>query len=471
MVKIKARESQNVEYKSSWHDEYLKWICGFANAQGAVMYFGVNNDHEIVGLEAVDRLMEDVPNKIVTTMGIVADMNLYEVDGLEYIEIVVEPSNIPINYRGKYYYRSGSTMQELRGPALQQFVLKKMGHSWDDIAHERATMDDLDQSAIDYFLRKGYENGRISDEERNLPVEVLLQNLDLMNDEGKLKNAALLLFAKKPQRYFSCVRFHIGRFSGSEANLITQDVIEGNIIQMADRVVEILKSKYLTMPITFKGMNRIEKLEVPEEALREILYNSIIHKDYTGVHIQMRVWDDYCEIWNEGELPAGFTPETLLEQHSSRPRNRNIANAFFKAGFIDAWGRGYKKIREGFEGAGLPMPKIETVDGGVRVTFRRNNVNSLQKDIVAKEEAKEMSEVLKNVLKNVQKDDLKKITVRQLDVLELMVQNPRVTLQEISKRVKVSVKTIQRDFEAVKKLGISITRKGGRTYGEWVVKS
>ena len=100
------------------------------------MYFGVNNDHEIVGLEAVDRLMEDVPNKIVTTMGIVADVNLYEVDGLEYIEIVVEPSNIPINYRGKYYYRSGSTMQELRGPALQQFVLKKMGHSWDDILME-----------------------------------------------------------------------------------------------------------------------------------------------------------------------------------------------------------------------------------------------------------------------------------------------------------------------------------------------
>lgn len=124
MAKIKARESQNVEYKSSWHDEYLKWICGFANAQGAVMYFGVNNDHEVIGLEDVD----------------------------------------------------------------------------------------------------------------------------LINDEGKLKNAALLLFAKRPQRYFTSVRFHIGRFSGSEANLITQDVIEGNIIQMADRVVEILKSKYLTMP-------------------------------------------------------------------------------------------------------------------------------------------------------------------------------------------------------------------------------
>ena len=205
MTKIKARESQNVEYKSSWHDKYLEWICGFANAQGAVMYFGVNNDHEVIGLENVDKLMEDIPNKIVTTMGIVVDVNLLEQDGLDYIEVVIEPSNIPINYKGKYYYRSGSTMQELRGPALQQFVLKKMGRSWDDITNDHATIEDLDRNAIDYFLRKGFENGRISDEERNAPIEVVLENLNLVNEEGKLKNAALLLFAKKPQRYFTCV--------------------------------------------------------------------------------------------------------------------------------------------------------------------------------------------------------------------------------------------------------------------------
>jgi ATP-dependent DNA helicase RecG len=69
-----------------------------------------------------------------------------------------------------------------------------------------------------------------------------------------------------------------------------QEVVEGNIIQMADRVVDLLRSKYLTIPITFKGKNRIEKLEMPEEALREILYNAIIFKDYTGVHIQIRVY-------------------------------------------------------------------------------------------------------------------------------------------------------------------------------------
>ena len=413
MSQIKPKECQNVEFKSSWNDKYLEWICGFANAQGAVMYFGVNDDHEVVGLKNTKKLLEDIPNKVVNYLGIVVDVNLYEQDGLEYIEVMIEPSNVPISYRGKYYYRSGSTMQELRGPALQQFILKKMGRSWDDIPNDSATIDDLDETAIDYFLRKGYENGRITNEERNMPIEMLLQNLDLINEEGKLKNAALLLFAKRPQRYFTSVRFQIGRFGVNEADLMFQDVVEGNIIQMADRVVDLLKAKYLIMPITFKGMNRIEKLEVPEEALREILYNAIIHKDYTGVHIQMRVWNDHVDVWNDGELPAGYTLETLLGQHSSRPRNKNIANAFFKAGFIDAWGRGYKKIREGFEGAGLPMPEVENFCGGVRVSFMRNNINSA----------------------DVTKDVAKELTDRQKVILEMVAENPFVTTTEMSQKM------------------------------------
>ena len=438
MSKIRTKECQNVEFKRIWKDEYLKWVCGFANAQGAIMYFGVEDDHEVVGLKDSKRLLEDIPNKVVTTMGIVVDVNLYEQEGLEYIEVLIEPSNIPINYKGKYYYRSGSTMQELRGPALQQFILKKMGRSWDDICNEHATLDDLDRSAIDYFLRKGFENGRITDAERHLPIEIILQNLDLINDEGKVKNAALLLFAKRPQRYFTCVQFKIGRFGANEADLMFQDVVEGNIIQMADRVVDLLKSKYLTMPITFKGMNRIEKLEVPEEALREILYNAIIHKDYTGVHIQMRVWDDHVEVWNDGELPAGYTPETLFGQHSSRPRNKNIANAFFKAGFIDAWGRGYKKIREGFESVGLPMPKVENFCGGVQVTFQRKNVanNSGQTSPIVdlhnvlEEKTKQLTERQKNIFNRL-------IETGQMSVLENVLENVLETSASLAKYFKL----------------------------------
>lgn len=136
---------------------------------------------------------------------------------------------------------------------------------------------------------------------------------------------------------------------------------------MADKVMEVLRFKYLHAPIHFEGMQRIETLEIPDKAFREILYNAIAHKLYSGAAIQMHVYDDRIEVWNDGSLPEGYTPETLMRSHSSKPRNKNVAFTFFKAGFIDRWGLGYKKIMDGFKEAGMKMPTIELVDGGVKV--------------------------------------------------------------------------------------------------------
>ena len=459
MSKIKPKECQNVEFKSSWQDEFLKWICGFANAQGAVMYFGVNDDHEVVGLKNTKKLLEDIPNKIVNFMGLVVDVNLYEQDGLEYIEVVIEPSNVPISYKGKYYYRSGSTMQELNGVALQKFVLKKMGRTWDDIPNDFATVKDLDRQAIKFFLDNGIEAGRIDKSEARASTQRVIENLGLFTEDGKLKNAALLLFAKNPRKYFTCVEFKIGRFRHDESDLIIQDVIEGNIIQMTDRVVKVLKAKYLTSPIHYEDMKRKEPLEVPEDALREILYNSIAHKDYSGAPIQMRVWDDYVEIWNEGELPMGLTPEALLKKHSSHPRNKNIANAFFKAGFIESWGRGYEKIRNGFESVGLPMPIIEAVEGGVRVTFKRKNVGNSVSFYATGRTDSENTEV----------DTTQKTTQKTTQtIIELIRQNPHITRKELAEKCRITVDGIKWQLQKMQERNI-IRRVGADNGGCWEI--
>lgn len=450
-------ESQNVEYKQSWKDDYLKWICGFANAQGGTIYIGIDDNGNACGMKDSKKQMEDIPNKIINFMGIVPSVNLEHKDGQEYISIAVEPSNVPINYKGKYYCRSGSTLQELNGVALQQFVLKKMGRTWDDIPNDYATIKDLDRNAIKFFLDNGIASGRIDKSEARTSTQHVLENLGLITEEGKLKNAALLLFAKNPRRYFTCVEFKIGRFKLNEADLIIQDVIEGNIIQMTDRVVQVLKAKYLTSPIHYEGMKRREPLEVPEEALREILYNAIAHKDYTGAPIQMRVWDDYVEIWNEGELPIGYTPDTLLKKHSSRPRNKNIANAFFKAGFIESWGRGYEKIREGFEKAGLPIPIIESADGGVRVTFKRNNPvheqDFLDTDTKSREDGREKSR---------EKSREK--------IIRILSSTPNATASDLAEQLGISVKGVEKQIGILKKQGI-IRRVGPDKGGHWEVIS
>ena len=112
---MKLIENQNIEYKESWRDEYLKWVCGFANAQGGTIYIGVDDNGNIVGVKDAKKLMEDIPNKIQSGVGIVSEVNLLTGDGKDYIEIRVEPSRYPVNYHGEYHYRSGSTKQQLQG--------------------------------------------------------------------------------------------------------------------------------------------------------------------------------------------------------------------------------------------------------------------------------------------------------------------------------------------------------------------
>ena len=364
-------ESQNIEYKESWRDEYLKWICGFANAQGGTIYIGVADNQEVVGVANAKRLMDDIPNKIVNLLDIIADVNLLEKNGKQYIEISVEPSAIPISLKGVYHYRSGSTKQVLKGASLHQFLMRKMGKTWDDVERLPYSDDLIDRVAIDYFLQKGIQADRIDASLLNEDTWAVLDSLELLTDDGSLKNAAILLFSKRPQRYFTGIQFKIGRFGNDESDLIFDDIVEGNILQMADKVVELLKSKYLISPIHYDGMQRIATLEIPEKALREMLYNAIVHKDYRGSAIMMWVYNDHVELWNEGELPENMDVSTLLKRHKSRQRNPKIANVFYRAGLIEIWGRGINKIRTEFERAGMDVPEFEETEGGLMVSFKR----------------------------------------------------------------------------------------------------
>lgn len=375
--KLNISESQNIEFKEAWRDEYLKWICGFANAVGGKLYIGVNDAHEIVGVADSKRLMEDLPNKIVNYLGIVADVNLLHAGDVDYIEIVVEPSSMPVSYHGQYHYRSGSTKQELKGIALQQFMLKKMNISWDSMVMPSATMNDIDSAAVVYFLRVAVSTGRLPESVLQEAHEHVFRRLHLMNQHGELTIAALLLFGKDIEQWCPTSIFRIGRFGYSTADLIMQSDIVCPLIQMPDRIMQILRSQYLLSTNRYEGLQRIEDLELPKEGLREILCNAIVHKNYCDTYIQMKVFDDVITLWNPGELPENFTVETLLTVHESRPRNQLIARVFYLAGFIESWGRGYEKIRDQFAAMQLAMPTFEVVRGGMMTTIVREKAKSM----------------------------------------------------------------------------------------------
>ena len=361
-------ESQNTEYKRIWKDEYIKWICGFANAKGGSIFIGKDDGGKIVGLPNAKNLMEIIPNKVRTTLGILVDVNLHEVNNQEYLEIIIESYPYPVNYKGQYHYRSGSTKQELKGAALDKFLLEKKGKRWDGVPIPNISVEDLKQETFDFFRNKAVKSHRVEEDILIESNEHLIENLQLKENRF-LKRAAILLFHSNPEKFVTGAYIKIGYFE-TDDDLKYQDEIHGNLFEQIEKTMDLLLTKYIKSEISYEGINRVEKYEYPKDAIREALLNAVAHKDYSGATpIQISVYSDKIIFWNEGQLPENWTVENLLMKHPSKPYNPDIANSLFRSGYIESWGRGTLKMIKACEVAGIPQPIFLHDMSGFFVTF------------------------------------------------------------------------------------------------------
>jgi len=151
---MRIRENQNTEFKESWRDGYLKTICAFANAQGGVLYIGVNDAGETIGVSNAKKLLEDIPNQIKNSVGLIVAVNIKKEKGKESICIKVKTALTPVTHKGKFYMRSGSTTQELNCQALQHFLLERSNLTWERILEPDASIDDIDARMIFSFSQR-----------------------------------------------------------------------------------------------------------------------------------------------------------------------------------------------------------------------------------------------------------------------------------------------------------------------------
>lgn len=184
----------------------------------------------------------------------------------------------------------------------------------------------------------------------------------------------------------------------------------------------------------------------------------------------MRVYDHSIQLWNFGLLPVQLTPADLMEQHSSYPRNPSIANVFYKAGFIESWGRGFKKIREEFERAKMPLPVIEEKGGGVMAVIKRKTVDDVIKE---RENGGEMSEINiedngGNVGDNGGNVAVIKLTNRQRLIVSLIIKQPSITAKQMAVMTDIPQRTIERELSALQKLKV-LSRVGAPRTGKWKV--
>lgn len=456
-------ESQNVEYKESWRDEYLKWVCGFANAHGGTIYIGVDDKGQVVGVENSKRLLEDIPNKIQNSLGIVADVNKLVKDGRDYIEIRVSPSSFPISYHGEYHYRSGATKQQLTGIALSQFIMRKTGFRWEDVTVDGISADDLDNDSFRIFRREALRRDRMSQEDLNLTNKELLDKLHLTRD-GKLKRSAILLFYHDPSVIQNGCRVQIGKF-GEGADLQYQDVLEGSLIDTADKVIDLIYLKYLKAKITYSHDRRVELYPYARNAIRETVYNAIAHNCYMfGTPIQIRIENEAIIISNRCVLPEGWTVNTFMEPHDSVPYNPDIANVFYRAGYIEQWGRGIQKICESCDAVGAERPVYEMIGTSLRVHFKALESALFDQDLTNNNGG---LKVKNGGLDGGLKVKNGGLAVRILNSLKI---NKYITLQQISESLKVSKRAVEREIRKLQNEGV-VSREGGTRWGYWQINN
>ncbi len=445
-------ESQNTEWKSKWKDEYLEWICGYANAQGGKLYIGCDDDGNVVGLPNARKLLEDIPNKIRDAMGIIVGVNLLDKDGKEYIEIDVPSYPIGISCKGVYYYRSGSTRQILTGPALEAFLMRKRGATWDNLPLPAFSLDDVDDEIVAHFKQWAAKKGRIDPSVLDEPKDTLMEKLHLMNGPY-LTNAAMLLFSKDPEKWQLGAYVKIGYFE-TDADLLYQDEIHGSILEQIDKIVELVYLKYMRAKITYDGMQRIERYFVPEEALREALLNALCHKQYqSGVPIQISVCEDKLYIANCGCLPENWTLENLMSKHASSPYNPNIAHVFYLVGFIESWGRGIEKICSVCEKDGVPQPEYTINPGDIMIKF------TAPKDRVIRSVTGKVTEKVTDKVTDT-------LDETSLKILNLLAVDPAYTTTFLAENLSLSRKTVSLRLKMLKEAGL-IERIGSDRKGYW----
>jgi ATP-dependent DNA helicase RecG len=447
---VKMAEHQIIERIESWRDDFLKCICGLANAEGGKIRVGADGEGKVVGAPDAKKLREHIANKALKVLGIAVDVNLLTDDGHDCLEIVVHPSAYPVDFRGEWLHRSGSETRPLRGAALAEFLLTKSGSKWEAVPVDGVTVDDLDKESFDIFRKAALRAERMRPEDLQASNTQLLNSLHLIDKpSGKLTRAAILLFHREPEKWMTGSFVKVGYFADGP-DLRYQDEIKGSLMAQADMVVDLIYLKYVKAHISYDGAIRTETWPFPQDGVREAIFNALMHNHYpSSIPIQIRIHEDKLYVSNSCVFPVGWTAETLTSKHDSQPRNPLVANAFFRAGHVEKRGCGIERICEACAKHGLPDPEYVLHPGDVMVKFE--GLKCTPSSIVPKGHVGALDGALEKKL------------------LDLLREKPGAKQVDLAEHLRTSPRTVKR---LMKKLsdGGAIVRTGGKRFGYWEIR-
>ncbi|HAK88378.1 MAG TPA: ATP-dependent DNA helicase [Nitrospiraceae bacterium] len=452
---MKFTESETLELKKSTSEikEAVISISAILNKhQQGELYFGIKNAGLVVGQSVTDKTLRDISKAISDNIEpkIYPGISRIKIEGKSCIKVRFKGSDVPYFAYGRAYIRVADEDRHLSTKALEGMFVRKNRDKlrWDAEICKEAKLTDISAQKVKYFLKN---SGLKYDTIHNA-----LEKLKLLVD-GKLLNAAVILFARKPQTFFPNARLRCAVFGTTDTTFtIDMQDFEGDIFHLIAKAEEyILKNIHIGMRL--EGLRRVDVPEIDKAAFREAIINAFCHRDYREYDsVNIAVFKNRVEIRSPGLLYGGLTIKAIKTKMVSERRNELIAELLHRVHFIEKWGRGIKLILS-------KEPDAEFSEVGTKfiTIFKRKSYYEGKKG-VEKTTRKEVGEKLveEKAIVATQKSSQK--------ILEMMRKQTQVTIKELAESIGISDKAIKKNIVKLKERGI-LKRIGPDKGGYWEV--
>jgi ATP-dependent DNA helicase RecG len=374
-------ENQNKEFKKSLSDidSILKTITAFANNGGGELNIGIDDDGKEIGISIGKNTIENLSKKISQELSppIRPQINILTKNKKTILNIkIFESKTKPHFFKGIAYLRSGKSNLKM-SPQDIESILTNRKREFFDSQLSNLDIESVDTEAFSKFKKLVLNNKRINVE--NHSITEILNKLNLA-EKNKLKNAGAILFSKKieyefPYLEFKCAVSTTDKFSTE--NLIDIQTFSFPFYILIDKIVEYIQ-KHIPKKIYLEGIVRKEDPIISLSAIREIVVNSLVHRDYSAPSPNyLLITPNFLEISNPGALPPEIDEEMLFKIHKSVLRNPLIAKISYYSGHVDEWGSGTLKIIEECKKNGIiPEFKSEKNFFTVHINFKADMVVS-----------------------------------------------------------------------------------------------
>ena len=308
-------ESNTLEFKSSLKQirPAMETLCGFLNGQGGTVLIGIGDQGKILGQTISDRTKQEIARELSRIEPHAELMSYYvPVNSKQFIVVLqASPSSYkPHVYDGRAFERVESTTRRVSQHYYEQLLVQRnqLNHAWEDAFAVDYTMDMLDEEEVKRTVYEGIQQNRLPTMASSETTEATLSRFKLLH-QGKLRRAAIVLFAKENHIYYKQCMIKMARFAGVNkyGELLDSQHIEGNAFKLLAEAENFLR-RHLAIASTFQVDNfkRIDQSALPFPAIREALINALCHRDYENksAAISLAIYDDRLEVWSYGKLPV-----------------------------------------------------------------------------------------------------------------------------------------------------------------------